>query len=177
MMLYFARVRRAGFTLIEIMIVIAIIAILAGIAIPNFREARAEAKLVECRQGMMAIANALEMAAMRCGYMELVKNKMGGYNSSGLWMISSDDKVYAYLVDYGYLKKKVYCPVSGELIRCAVYAGGAQNGKALGSGFYLECGLNGVCHHIIGNKRIKPVYANLNNWGYKCGWNDKVKAL
>ncbi len=50
-----------GFTLIELMIVVAIIAILAGILIPNFVNARAQAQSAACESNLRSIATALEL--------------------------------------------------------------------------------------------------------------------
>jgi prepilin-type N-terminal cleavage/methylation domain-containing protein len=50
-----------GFTLIEVMIVVAIIAILAGILIPNFVNARAQAQTSACESNLRSIATALEL--------------------------------------------------------------------------------------------------------------------
>lgn len=49
-----------AFTLIELLIVVAIIAILAAIAVPNFLEAQVRAKVTRCKNDMRAMATALE---------------------------------------------------------------------------------------------------------------------
>ena len=53
--------KRKGFTLIELMIVIAIIAILAAILVPNFLRARAQGQFTQCQSNCKNIGTALEM--------------------------------------------------------------------------------------------------------------------
>lgn len=55
--------RRSGFTLIELMIVIAIIAILAAVLFPNFIRARAQGQQSACDSNLKNIGTAMESYA------------------------------------------------------------------------------------------------------------------
>ncbi|MBU4375896.1 MAG: prepilin-type N-terminal cleavage/methylation domain-containing protein [Candidatus Omnitrophica bacterium] len=58
---------RKGFTLVEIMIVVAIIGLLAAIAIPNFVKARETAQANACINNMRQIESAKEQWALEKG--------------------------------------------------------------------------------------------------------------
>jgi prepilin-type N-terminal cleavage/methylation domain-containing protein len=59
--------RKAGFTLVEIMIVVAIIGLLAAIAIPNFIKARATSQTNACINNLRQIDGAINEWALETG--------------------------------------------------------------------------------------------------------------
>ena len=56
--------RRGGFTLVEIMIVVAIIALLAAIAVPNFLRARKRSQATRCLEDLRIIDSAQDQYAI-----------------------------------------------------------------------------------------------------------------
>ena len=64
------RLNSKGFTLVEIMIVVAIIGLLAAIAVPNFVQARTSARTSTCVNNLRLIAAAKDQAALENGLAE-----------------------------------------------------------------------------------------------------------
>ena len=72
------RQNKIGFTLVEIMIVVAIIGLLASIGIPSFSKARVNSTTQSCRNNLRQMEAAKQLAAM-----ELSWEETDGPNSIG----------------------------------------------------------------------------------------------
>ena len=86
--------RQGGFTLVEIMIVVAIIGLLASIAIPNFVKARTTAQMNACISNLRQIDGAIQQWAL--------DTKQG------------DTATVAAADVLPYLKNAVVCPSGGK---------------------------------------------------------------
>lgn len=86
------KMKRKGFTLIELMIVISIIGVLAAIAIPNFRSAREKSNQRACYANQKTVLGALEMYNLDNGDNTTI-SKLGGFAElvKGKYMQSAPD--------------------------------------------------------------------------------------
>ena len=89
---------RKGFTLVEIMIVVAIIGLLAAIAIPNFVTARGTAQTNTCLANIRTVQSGLELAAFETG-------------ASILSL--ADDAAVTAIVEPNYIRNMPGCPTTG----------------------------------------------------------------
>jgi prepilin-type N-terminal cleavage/methylation domain-containing protein len=90
-------VRRSGYTLVEIMIVVTIIGMLAAIAIPNFIKARTTGQRGAC------ISNLKQIHTAKCSW--ALENKKGPAD------VPADGDLFG--VDK-YITKKPECPATGN---------------------------------------------------------------
>jgi prepilin-type N-terminal cleavage/methylation domain-containing protein len=86
--------KNAGFTLVEIMIVVAIIGLLAAIAIPNFVRARTTSQMNACINNLRQIDGAAQQWALETK--------------------QATNAVPAFSDISGYLKAQVVCPAGGN---------------------------------------------------------------
>ena len=87
------RSRRGGFTLVEIMIVVAIIGLLASIAIPNYAQSREAARRSVCIENMQQIEGAIQRWSLD--------------------MNKDEGQAVTYSDIRNYLKRSVVCPSGG----------------------------------------------------------------
>jgi prepilin-type N-terminal cleavage/methylation domain-containing protein len=87
------QLNRRGFTLVEIMIVVAIIGLLAAIAIPNYKLARDRSRMTSCVTNLHRIDGAIQEWAME------------SRKQSGEHVTYDDIKVY--------MRNAVVCPSGG----------------------------------------------------------------
>lgn len=92
------RVRKKGFTLIEITIVVLVIGILAAIALPNYLRARTNSRTSTCLANLKRIEDAKEMWASE--------------NHAGPSTAPTQDQLMGTVVT-GYLQAWPACPENG----------------------------------------------------------------
>ena len=100
--------RKAGFTLVEIMIVVAIIGLLAAIAIPNFIKARATSQQNACINNLKQISGAIDEWALETG-------QSSGANVANVMTVSAYIKMNAN-------SSVPSCPASGTYTTATVGA-------------------------------------------------------
>ncbi len=107
-----------GFTLLELMIVIAIISILAMVLIPYFTNARNQAKLTSCKSAMRNISTMVENYSVdnndkypNTDFQVTTSSPLKDYYTSIIRCpVSKDEYYYYYLSNSN--SYQIYCPTS-----------------------------------------------------------------
>ena len=102
---------KKGFTLVEIMIVVAIIGLLAAIAIPSFMKARTTSQQNACINNLRQVEAGKDQYALEMGLTN------GAFVAGAAQSDANDITAFSNLVGrtVGYLKHNPYCPASTNM--------------------------------------------------------------
>lgn len=177
-----------GFTLIELMIVVIIIAILTGIAYPSYVNYTKQARRSDAQAGLTQVANQLEKYFTQCNsYIDEVKNDPvlstperqcpdGTNPGLGLSSDLSPDGHYRLVITADNISGS--CATGSA---CASLSSGAKTACVLACGYTITADPNGTGttgrQHNNGSLRIDSrgikQWDKLNNGTFTAKWTDK----
>lgn len=130
---------KRAFTLIELLIVVAIIAILAAIAVPNFLEAQVRSKVSRTKADMRTLATGLESYRVDNNSYPYVTNFLPDpYSVPGGFYNGDPDRAYGLTTPISYLTSIPQDPFGGSRSGTDLYANFAPDDYYYSTKEYFE---------------------------------------
>lgn len=159
--------RRGGFTLLELVVVILILAVLAGVLVPRVSDRIASARDARRMQDITALRDAIEQY-----YLDKAAYPAASGNASfGGWDVSHDGNLIPTLVTGGYLKEVPKDPLNNDTYHYRYYVYTKNSYGCVGPSSY----------YVLGIKKFETTDFKTKNTGYfKCtgrDWNTEFEFV
>ncbi|MFH1614582.1 MAG: DUF1559 domain-containing protein [Planctomycetota bacterium] len=168
--------KMCGFTLVELLVVIAVIAVLLSILVPSLNKAREAAKRVVCKSNQHQMYLGWLTYAQHCGKLPsgywATANFVGGdeYNKQAVNPTPNFKPIHQYLEkSFGVSPDSVTCPSAKLYWAAAIFPWGGSH--ALGSMWYVYLGGTG------GNGHSDGPMGSYSGWysSYYPAWNAGIR--
>jgi prepilin-type N-terminal cleavage/methylation domain-containing protein/prepilin-type processing-associated H-X9-DG protein len=103
------RTRRTGFTLVELLVVIGIIALLISMLLPSLNKAREAAKRTACLSNIKQAGHAFIM------YAGANNGKMPQHKGNSRWLFDIPLDTRDALIQFGVMRETLYCPTNYDM--------------------------------------------------------------